>query len=141
VNERPPRRPLPRETRLRSGAAFQRAYAHGARARGPLLVVVAVPNGLAHARLGLSVGKRVSKSAVRRNRVRRRLREAFRLRRPELGSGFDYVVIPAALELEPSFEELADELVRLAVHAAAKSRRRGATPSPKRTREGGSRPS
>jgi len=120
---RTPRHTLPRECRLRSGAGFRCAYAEGTRARGELLVVVAVPNGLEHARLGLSVGKRVSKSAVRRNRVRRRLREAFRLRRGELGTGLDYVVIPTgAWAREPAAKELEAELVHLARRAADKAR-------------------
>jgi ribonuclease P protein component len=113
---------------MRSGAAFRHAYARGARARGELLIVVAAANGLACARLGLSVGKRVSKSAVRRNRVRRRLREAFRLN--ALPAGFDYVVIPAgSWPREPAFEDLAAELVRLGRRAAgqARARERGST--------------
>jgi ribonuclease P protein component len=46
------------------------------RAAGPF-VVFGLPSDLAHPRLGLSVGSRVG-TAVRRNRVKRLLREAFR---------------------------------------------------------------
>lgn len=58
--------------------------------QGPLTVFVHA-NGLDHPRLGLSVGKRVG-SAVRRNAVKRRIREAFRLLQHELPAGFDLVV-------------------------------------------------
>lgn len=67
--------------------------AFGARlkkARHPL-VVFGRPNGLGHARLGLSVGRRVG-NAVARNRVKRLLRESFRLSRDDLPQGFDLVV-------------------------------------------------
>lgn len=68
----------------------------------------------AEPRLGLSVGKRIWKSAVRRNRVRRIFREAFRLERSALPSGVDYVLIPAQPRLEPALEATRAELVKLA---------------------------
>ncbi|TLY52296.1 MAG: ribonuclease P protein component [Gammaproteobacteria bacterium] len=42
------------------------------------------PNDLDGARLGMAVSKRVSKRAVERNRVRRQIRESFRLCRAQL---------------------------------------------------------
>ena len=111
-----------RTHRIVRGADFQRAYKHGSRARGDVLTVVAVANGLDHPRLGLSVGKRIWKSAVRRNRVRRVFREAFRLRQHDLPAGFDLVLIPAVRALEPALEATADELVRLAAKAADRHR-------------------
>ena len=81
--------------RVRSGSHFQRAYREGNRARSAHMIVVACPNGLAFSRLGLSVGKRIWKHAVRRNHVRRLFREAFRLSYPDLPGGYDYILIPA----------------------------------------------
>jgi ribonuclease P protein component len=106
------------------GAAFQRAYSQGSRARGSILTVVAVPNGLEHPRLGLSVGKKIWKSAVRRNRVRRIFREAFRLSQAELPVGFDLVLIPAAPRLEPGLAPTRAELVKLARKATERCRSR-----------------
>lgn len=97
---------------------FDRAFRDGARARGAVLLVVARPNGLPGARLGLSVGKAIWKSAVRRNRVRRVFREAFRLEYPCLPMGFDLVLVPAAKALEPELETTRAELVKLARKAA-----------------------
>jgi ribonuclease P protein component len=68
---------FPRCNRLRLRADFAHVYAKRCRARSGPLVVYVAPNGLDRCRLGLSIGKRVG-NAVRRNRVRRRLREAFR---------------------------------------------------------------
>lgn len=120
----PTTRPLRflRTHRVVRGADFQRAYKHGSRARGDVLMVVAVANGLEQPRLGLSVGKRIWKSAVRRNRVRRIFREAFRLSQFELPAGFDLILIPAAKALEPKLEATTEELVRLAAKAAARFR-------------------
>lgn len=100
--------------RVRSGAHFQRAYRTGSRARGRLLLVVAVENELGWTRLGLSVGRRIWRHAVGRNRVRRMFREAFRLSYGELPEGLDLVLIPAAPALDPALPELRQELVHLA---------------------------
>jgi len=80
-----------RRHRLSGSLAFQRVYREGRRARrGPLLVVGA-PNDAGVSRLGLSVPRRVG-GAVLRNRVKRRLREAFRMMRSEMPPGYDLVV-------------------------------------------------
>ncbi len=55
------------------------------------LTVFARPNDLGHARLGLSVSRKVG-SAVRRAYIKRRLREAFRLMSEETRGGYDFVV-------------------------------------------------
>jgi len=77
--------------RLSRDRDYQRVYDARVRTgRGPLLVF-ARPNDLPWSRLGLSVGRRVGK-AVARNRIKRRLREAFRLLRPHCPAGYDLVV-------------------------------------------------
>lgn len=110
---------FPRAYRIRAGRDFTRAYREGRRARGDVLILVGSPNGLGHPRLGLSVGKKIWKSAVKRNRIRRVFREAFRLSAKDLPP-LDFVLIPAAPRLKPSTPETAQELVRLAEKIARK---------------------
>lgn len=77
--------------RLRHERQFDAVYAAKVReSRGPL-TVFALPNELGHPRLGLSVGRRVG-GAPKRNRVKRLLREAFRLMQHDLPRGYDLVV-------------------------------------------------
>jgi ribonuclease P protein component len=58
---------------------------------GPI-TLFALPNDLGHPRLGLSISKRRLGSAVARNAMKRRIREAFRvIPKDELGS-FDYLI-------------------------------------------------
>ena len=47
-------------------------------------MVIARPNGLEHARLGLAVGVKAAGTAVNRNRIKRLVRESFRGRQREL---------------------------------------------------------
>ena len=81
------------------------------------MTVAVAGNSLDHARLGLSVGKVTWKSAVKRNRVRRIFREAFRLEQAKLPAGHDIVLI-SGREIWPELEATRLELVRLAHKAS-----------------------
>jgi len=80
-----------RDARLTRPAEFARVFAENQRARTDSLIVLARPNGLAHARLGMVISKRLLARAVDRNRVRRCVRETFRLLLPHLPA-CDFVV-------------------------------------------------
>ncbi|MHC4947141.1 MAG: ribonuclease P protein component [Planctomycetota bacterium] len=82
---------FPRRLRLRRRRDFQAMYAEGRRQGAGPLLVLARPNDLGHPRLGLAVPRRVG-TAVRRTRIKRLLREAFRHLQHELPSGYDVVV-------------------------------------------------
>jgi len=59
--------------------------------RGPL-TAYALPNDAGHPRLGISIGRRVG-TAPRRNRIKRMLRESFRLMQHDLPRGYDFVIV------------------------------------------------
>ena len=108
---------FPRDERVRRKKDFDRVFQEGQRRRGRLLSVGYVGNGLAHARLGIALG-RGWKGAVARNRAKRLVREAFRTHKEAIPRGIDLVVVPATNWEEPSVEEIAGELIRL-LRAAA----------------------
>ena len=116
-----------RANRMRSRGEFQRCFRDGNRARGRDLLVVVVPNDRGVSRLGLSIGKRVWKGAVRRNRVRRVFREAFRLGLPDLPVGVDVVMIAGRPALEPETETIRAELLKLVPKALRRYREKQAT--------------
>lgn len=102
---------LPREHRLRSNRDFQRVYRIGRSWAHPLaaLHLAASPSGR---RFGISVSKKVG-NAVRRNRVRRRLREVIRAAFPELRTGYDAVIVARAAAAEADFEALTQAIAEL----------------------------
>ena len=81
-----------RRQRLSGSPAFQRVFDGRCRKNAGPLVVHGQPNELAYLRLGLSVGRRVG-NALTRNRVKRLLREAFRLEQHDWPIGYDLVVV------------------------------------------------
>ncbi len=107
------------EHHIRHGADFDRAYRRRASASDGHLVVFGYPNGLDHARLGLSVSRKVG-GAIVRNRWKRLIREAFRLSRKELPVGVDLVVIPRRGGPEPELSHLRPSLCRLAKRVSSK---------------------
>lgn len=102
--------------RLRSPSDFQRVYRRRCVASDDLLVVHSCENDLGRPRLGLSVSRKVG-GAVVRNRWKRLLREAFRLRRLQLPLGVDLVIVPRAIA-PPELSAIMESLVALARRAA-----------------------
>ena len=109
--------PFPRERRLLQKAEFDVVFAARHSASDGVLIVYGLPNEKTGPRLGLVVSKKVGK-AVRRNRWKRLLREAFRLAQHELPP-MDYVCLPK-LRGEPTVAALDSSLRRLAEKVAKK---------------------
>ena len=107
--------------RLKTQRHFRRVYQRGRRAAGQWMTAVAIvgrPAGRAGAapapgaRLGVSVSKDHG-GAVRRNKLKRLLREAFRLERHRLPEALDLVLIPRQRNDRFPLAELRAELVAL----------------------------
>ncbi len=96
---------------LRRPADFRRVYERRRSAADSWLILYGCENGLPYCRLGLSVSRKIG-GAVRRNRLRRLYREAYRLTRQEMPVGLDLVVIPRGSAL-PALEELKRSFPRL----------------------------
>jgi len=91
-----PRLTFRKSQRLRGRGVFKSVMDARARSDGDAIAVHASPNGGAAHRLGISIGRRVG-SAARRNRIKRLLREAFRIGQHALPADapapYDFVVV------------------------------------------------
>lgn len=103
---------FPKQYRLLRRLEFQRVYKQGQRRSASLCTVFYRPNGLPGTRLGITVPKRIG-TAVARNRIKRRIREVFRLHRTELPGGWDLVLNPRSGAATVAFPVLERELLRL----------------------------
>lgn len=83
---------FPARARVRTKAEFDLVFARGRRCAHPLLVLHVLDTPPATARLGLAVSRKVDSHATGRNRIKRVLREQFRLHRALLRPGA-YVVV------------------------------------------------
>src|SRR5579863_2218543 len=108
------RRPFsfPKTLRLLRRNEFRRVYQEGRRRSAPLCTVFFRSNGLSGSRLGITVPTAVG-NAVLRNRVKRRVREVFRLNGRSIAPGWDIVVNPRRELARTPFAMLERELMKL----------------------------
>jgi ribonuclease P protein component len=89
--------PYPKTHRLCHRLSFVAVREKGRKeSRGPV-TVRALANQLGHCRLGMSIGRHVG-NAVRRNRIKRLLREAFRMLQHDFPAGHDILITVRAHE-------------------------------------------
>lgn len=110
---------FPPTHRLKSPEDFKRVYDRKRSVSDANLIVYACENALPHARLGVSVSKKVG-GAIVRNRFKRLFREAFRLLQHELPPGIDYVLIPKLPARDLGLEPIRESLLALAVQVSKK---------------------
>ena len=110
---------LGRQRKLLNSTEFGAVFSNRKSIHGKFFSVHVVRNGLDHPRVGLTVSRRVSKRAVQRNRIKRQIRESFRLRQAELSS-IDFVVTAKVGSAEQVSKMLREELDKLWSRASVK---------------------
>lgn len=103
---------IPTPFRFHGHNSLRYVYAHGKAVRSQALTIKWVKNPRrSHSRISVVVSKKVLKSAVGRNRIRRRLYEYMRHRLPSFYEVFDVVLIATSPELRTMpFEEFEAQL-------------------------------
>ena len=96
---------------LKKNYQFRRAYNRGKSAPEPCLVVYIRRNGSRDNKLGVTVSNKLG-NAVVRNRVRRRLREIYRLHENSMRRGFDIVIVARGKSVGADYWRLDAEFLR-----------------------------
>jgi ribonuclease P protein component len=110
---------LSAQHRLRRRQDFAIVYAKGDRYSGRYLrlrIYDRVNSDLA-SQIAIVISKKISKSAVIRNRIKRQLRAIFRQLLSQLKQGLQIVVTVSALPGSPSYIQLWDDLTKLLIEA------------------------
>jgi ribonuclease P protein component len=108
----PARLTLPAQRRLRRKSDFEAAYARGQRFGNGFFGVTALSNDKGWPRIGLAVAVRTVGGGVQRNRIRRIIRESFRLHQHELPA-VDLIISARARAKDAARQELHASLLAL----------------------------
>lgn len=100
---------------LKLNHIFQRLY-HSKGVADGLLVLYARKNRLHSNRVGITVSKKLGKAHIR-NRIRRRIREVYRLNEEKFQPGWDIVVVARSKAVDAPFEKLVESYLHLAKKA------------------------
>ena len=98
-----------RQVRLIHKSDFDRVFSKAKRHSNRLFTILSRKNDEQPARLGLAVSKRVDKRAVKRNLIKRVIRESFRVSKATV-HGEDFIVIPKPIAAKASRGELRTSL-------------------------------
>ena len=97
---------------LKKNAEFGRVYNKGKSAANRTLVLYILDNGTDRNRLGISVSKKVGNIVVR-HRVKRLIKESYRLNEERFLPGYDLVYIARVSSKDKSYREIEKSLLHV----------------------------
>ncbi|MDR0951412.1 MAG: ribonuclease P protein component [Oscillospiraceae bacterium] len=97
---------------IKNNHEFRRLYSKGKSAASSCLVVYFRRTGRDANRIGITVSTKVGKAVVR-NKVRRRLREIYRLNEEKLRRGLDIIIVARVKSAHVSYAQLEREYLKL----------------------------
>ena len=97
---------------LKQNHEFRRLYSKGRNAASPSCAVYCRKTGRPYSRLGLTTGVKLG-NAVKRNRVRRRMRELYRTNESKLRPGYDIVMVARTRAIFARYSDLESSFLRL----------------------------
>jgi ribonuclease P protein component len=100
---------FPKTERLLNRKDFVNLNRTGKRYRTDHFTIIIQKNGLGITRLGITASKKIGNS-VKRNRVKRRIKEVYRLNKNQFPDQYDIVIIPKRQAVELEFSQIQEEL-------------------------------
>ncbi len=97
---------LPKENRLNKKKDFERVFKRGKGFKEDFLFIKIIKNDLETSRFGFIVSQKISKKAVIRNKIKRRMRESVRTALKDAARGYDIVFLPSSDITKRSFKEI-----------------------------------
>lgn len=106
---------------LKKNSDFQNVYRNGKSYANRYLVMYVLENGTRYNRLGISVSKKVGNSVIR-HRIKRLVKESYRMHEAIFQRGFDLVIIARVSAKKMSYLETESALLHLGnkLHVAVK---------------------
>jgi ribonuclease P protein component len=104
---------LPKENRLKKEKEFETVFKSGKTIRGKSVFFKYFANGTDKTRIGFIVSKKISKLAVERNKVKRRMREIVRLKKDNLKEGLSIVIVSLPVIKGMAYKEIKEDLGNL----------------------------
>jgi ribonuclease P protein component len=97
---------------LKKNKHFQAVYRHGKSFANRYMVLYVLKSRCEEGRVGFAAGKRLG-NAVVRNRVKRLLREAYRLNRNNIAVGFDLIIVGRQAVIDKGYTSVEDSFIKL----------------------------
>jgi ribonuclease P protein component len=101
---------LSSKNRLKKKKDFEAVFKKGETIRGGMFFLKISSTSNKDSRIGFVVSKKISKKAVERNKIKRRLREALRYALPSLKNSFDIVCVALPNIKTNTFKEIKQEI-------------------------------
>ncbi|PIP33761.1 ribonuclease P protein component [Candidatus Falkowbacteria bacterium CG_4_10_14_0_2_um_filter_48_10] len=104
---------LPKIARIRKKKAHEAIYQHGQRVSGRFLRIIILANNLSFNRFGFVVGAKISKKAVMRNKIKRRLRALVAEKNSSWLQGYDFLFLAFPASQDQKSQALSQDLTVL----------------------------
>lgn len=104
---------LPKINRLKKKRDIERVFKNGKGFKEDFLILKAIKNDLKNSRFAFIVPQKVSKKAVLRNKIRRRLSELVRLKIKKIKKGLDIILLALPGLEERNFWEIEEIINKL----------------------------